>query len=526
MCFGQASFRTILDDLPGTILDIAIAPKGDTLAFGWCQKNERTCGVYLRPLSGGEPKLLFTGKEYPLELRWSPDGRWLAYSDIQSHDGAILFVRNVNGGAETQIGVICGGYSWTADSQALIASAGDGTAHGPEDCALAAYSRDGRLLGRVAPKGSQPAVSPDGTNLAFLRQDRLVVQPLSRSYHLTGQERILAESASYPVWLSDRELLYQSDGPNPLRRVPLAPRSRTSVVLGLNPQTELTRLTTGSNGSAIAKISLHDSTLSRVSLNSPGALTENLQSIPYRDDRHNISPDGRRVVFVRQDLWVSNVDGSEARMLAKNPERYLLDPKWSPDGNSIAFSAGFGLGHGDDHARLYTVSANGGALRRLLPNDDDVYFCDWSADGEWLYYITRYGLKREGPQLWKFNVRSNERKLVTSDEPLRATESRDGNSVYYVSSPGRELINFNPARGTTSKIMRAVTMESMALGMRQMIFSDYRAIRKLDLESGETSVVMRDVPATGLQLSPDERFLYFTATLPAKESWILLENIR
>jgi Tol biopolymer transport system component len=56
--------------------DPSLSPDGKTLAFHWC-KPDYSCGIYTRPLAGGDIELL-AGSEptdsLPFLPRWSPDG--------------------------------------------------------------------------------------------------------------------------------------------------------------------------------------------------------------------------------------------------------------------------------------------------------------------------------------------------------------------------------------------------------------------------------------------------------------------
>jgi TolB protein len=85
------------------------------------------------------------------------------------------------------------------------------------------------------------------------------------------------------------------------------------------------------------------------------------------------SPDGAQLAFSDgDDVWVATVDGSGARRLTDGPARDLL-PVWSPDASGIAFVR---VGEG-----VSFVSADGGAVKTLVPSHDPVSAVAWSTGG-------------------------------------------------------------------------------------------------------------------------------------------------
>ena len=76
-------------------------------------------------------------------------------------------------------------------------------------------------------------------------------------------------------------------------------------------------------------------------------------------------------------LWRSRADGSERRQLTFPPLRVYF-PRWSPDGQFIAFA-----GTNDDRSRrrIYVVQSSGAGLKAISPDGSADGAPDWSRDG-------------------------------------------------------------------------------------------------------------------------------------------------
>jgi eukaryotic-like serine/threonine-protein kinase len=82
------------------------------------------------------------------------------------------------------------------------------------------------------------------------------------------------------------------------------------------------------------------------------------------------------VTFPEGALWRSKSDGSE-RIQLTYPPLTPVGPKWSPDGQHIAFFAFSG-----PKPKLYIVSNQGGVPRELLPEDNqEEWDPTWAPDG-------------------------------------------------------------------------------------------------------------------------------------------------
>lgn len=118
-----------------------------------------------------------------------------------------------------------------------------------------------------------------------------------------------------------------------------------------------------------------------MSIRRDGSRLNQLSSYP--DARHpRWSPDGRRIAYVHgtpdgDDLWVSNADGSGARLLAEGP---IVTPggfDWMPGSEGVVFSK-----HDDSFqdTDLYSIGAAGGDPKLILDELEPVHI-DLSPNG-------------------------------------------------------------------------------------------------------------------------------------------------
>ena len=155
------------------------------------------------------------------------------------------------------------------------------------------------------------------------------------------------------------------------------------------------------------------------------------------------SPDGRRIAFVqdstvadelrpqpRPQLYVLTVaDGTVRRLETGFTES--TDPRWSPDGRTIAFSCSMGRGEESD---VCVVPADGGPVRNLTtawPLDPGSPM--WSGDGRTIYFSAD---TRGNAHLFAVQAAGGEVRQVTQGErQLRGfTLSGDGHTVAYTAS--------------------------------------------------------------------------------------------
>lgn len=108
---------------------------------------------------------------------------------------------------------------------------------------------------------------------------------------------------------------------------------------------------------------------------SGGAATRIAEGLAY-EQHPRFSPDGNRIAFTSDrgggdNIWVMNADGSDKRQLTKETFRLLNNPSWSPDGQYIVarkhFTTGRSLGTGE--LWLYHISGGNGVPLVKRPSE-------------------------------------------------------------------------------------------------------------------------------------------------------------
>ncbi|MGH9803458.1 MAG: TolB family protein, partial [Blastocatellia bacterium] len=108
-----------------------------------------------------------------------------------------------------------------------------------------------------------------------------------------------------------------------------------------------------------------------------------------------ISPDGRRVVYVRQfaeimadkrcsNLWIVNVDGTDHRPLTTGNFNDT-SPRWSPDGKQLAYISNRAEMPGSQ-SQIYRRWMDTGETAKLTNLTQSPSGLNWSPDGKWLSF--------------------------------------------------------------------------------------------------------------------------------------------
>ena len=116
---------------------------------------------------------------------------------------------------------------------------------------------------------------------------------------------------------------------------------------------------------------------------SPRRITDSIGSA-------DISKDGRlayfRLMSGQVQLVSSSLDGTNVQLIARSVPGYHLFPRWSPDGQTIAFQRGDG-----PRFDIFVISRKGGQARQITHDRTMIRGLAWSPDGDGIVYGSSRG---------------------------------------------------------------------------------------------------------------------------------------
>jgi tricorn protease-like protein/C-terminal processing protease CtpA/Prc len=260
------------------------------------------------------------------------------------------------------------------------------------------------------------------------------------------------------------------------------------------------------------------------------------------------------------DMWIVPKTGGQATKLSSPAGTEGL-AKFSPDGQSIAYSANY-----DGGRDLYTINIVGGIPGRVTHHPAPEWLTDWTAqgellffqnglaglarqtqiftvapgggmptklavpygangaiseDGQWLAYTphtrdTRTWKRYRGgmaTDIWLFNLETNESKKITDWEGTDTIPMWHGSKVYYLSDNGPEhrlnIWSYDTASGRRAQVTEFADYDckfpSMGPGDKgegEIVFQNGAGLFVLDLGAGRSTLVEVTVPGDRPRIRP------------------------
>lgn len=389
--------------------------------------------IWSVPSTGGTAQLLAAVGGNAHRPLFSPDGKRLAFADTAA--GATgIYVLTLDGGGlrrithDDQIGDVS---AWSGDGKYLyFAAASHNIAYFNDVYRVAV---DGgtpmQVLHEDYVNEFEPAPSPDGTSVAFVRNG--FVQWWRRGHsHMDQSEIVVAHPGTprfdtittgdakdqWPMWSPDaRTLYYVSDrsGSDELWAHSADGRSRqlTSLHGGrvLWPtvsrdgrtiafERDMKIWTYDVDGGAVRELPIVPRGVNDVAVSRHATLAAGFGAL-------SLSPDGKKIAFVARGrvFAASATEGGSAQPVTQRDDAAFDEPIWSPNSRRIAYVVDRGL-----EQAIATYDFPDGPERTITPAGHHDDYPQWSPDGKYLAFV------RDGRELRLLDVASRTERVVAT----------------------------------------------------------------------------------------------------------------
>jgi len=522
----------------------AFSPDGNQVAF-LHMGGPKTAGIYTTLIDGEKP-LRLTDNPDDYGPTWSPDSRQIAFVRV-SKEGLNIYVVPALGGTEHKLHTAANlKLNWSPDGKVLAFSEGNADLSHSWIALLSLADLTTRPLTSppVDKVDSQPAFSPDGSTVAFVRtadpgglSDLFVISAKG------GEPRQITfdNGMMYGLaWTKDgHDIVFSSTrgGLPSLWRIsasggtpiPVQGVGTPAYVPSVSPKGDRLAYAKYSYSDNIWRLDLKDE---KSAQGPPVRVTSTRSGLNWRP---NFSPDGKKIALESDrlgysDIWYCDSDGSNCAQLT-SLRGFAGTARVSPDGLHIAFEF-----RRREHEEIYVVEVPGGRPRLVptFPGAEDGA-PNWSRDGQWIYFYSDH----EGRpfQLWKVPFKGGPPVRVTKNGGIYALESDDGRFLYYSKYTQPGIWKMPVDGGEEVRVLDQPASEKFfnwALTRKGIYFltedPPNGKIKFLDFATRKTISIFALEKSVGdfggLALSPDGKSLLYTQ----RESWdayiMLVKNFR
>jgi Tol biopolymer transport system component/DNA-binding winged helix-turn-helix (wHTH) protein len=444
---SRASLTPVpITSYPGDEREPAFSPDGSQIAFVWNGTNQDNWDIYVQSLYSVGPSQLTNHPLRDYSPAWSPDGRWIAFLRGETGKQSSLLLISPTGGPERELAKVSSPYfpaswnqlrflAWTSDSQWLVVP----DRAGPNDpwilYAIDVVTADRSRLTEPpedASDAKNPAVSPDGSALAFKRSNQINLVRISNGRAL-GEPRVVKSDLStvevfFPVWAPDgRAILVSDHYAGQWWRIGVEEGNEPEVLPF--PGQAYGPFAISARGDLVYAQRTLDTDIWEVELTFPGGEAGppvRLTSSTYCDRAPSYSPDGKRIAYTSrrtgcEEIWVSDPDGKNPLKLTNFQGPWLDGTQWSADGEWLVFDS-------HEMPKAFHVISRQGTGQRKIISHSRAFRPAFSRDGKWIYFGSDHSGEE---QVWKIPFEGGEAIQVTLQGGRDPQVSFDGEVIYY-----------------------------------------------------------------------------------------------
>ena len=473
--------------------------------------------IWLAGSDGSNPRRLTAHIARDINPRFSPDGRWVAFSSNRMGNNDV-FVVPVSGGEPRQLTWHSGDdvvLNWTPDGRGIVFSTGRGK--NPWGTPLHVVSLDGGLPTALPiDMGRSGMIKQDNTLVAYNRNNHNYWRKGARGNATTdidvldlksGEIRQITDTNmadfrkfthdAHPMWGADGMIYFLSERDGIYNIWKIAPSGGTP--------TQVTR---------------------------------------HRKDGvqfPSISPDGKRLVYENEfELWVLDVPGGEPRKvtidLAFDPKhntvQYLTsnnqtdDFTPTPNGESLAI---------DFHGEIFIVptEADAGEKTQITRSPWRERFQEYSPDGKWIAYQSDESGEEE---IWVYEVATGSRKKLSTHQSFKTGMVWSPNSSKIAFTAANRLFEVDVASGRQNEVAHnadgGFNLTSYSPDGRWLVYSRGDAdlnteVYARELSTGrEHNLTRNPFRDSGGIITPDGQWLVFTSNRDGAVNHLFVVSLR
>ncbi|HYT88727.1 MAG TPA: S41 family peptidase [Gemmataceae bacterium] len=427
---------------------------------------------------GSTPHRLTVHRARDVHPRFSPDGKWIAFSSDRygNHD---VFVMPAEGGkakrltyhsaADTVVG-------WTRDSKRVVFSSARGQLY-PGIPNLYEVPISGGLEQPVLTDwGSWGSYSPDGKKLAFNRHpavwwrkhyrgsyaaDLWVADFTNNTFRRIVDDKLPDEEKANNFWpmygeggsiyfVSDRGVKAKSGTPEVMKSTnniwKVNEEGGEPVQVTFHKSGNLFWPSLSADGKTIVyeqdfglwklNVATGKSTEIKININSDDQENNHDTVVLNNEaDSYHLSPSGKRAaVSVRGELFTIATEKGDIRRVTQTPQIREVQPQWSPDGKWLAF-----IGDKTGRDEVWICDERGGQMKQLSTGDSQRGQLRWSPDSKALLYTGTDN------KLTRVDLETGKTTVLASSGVAGFGEPAIGNPQW---SPDSKWISFTKANAT------------------------------------------------------------------------------
>jgi len=366
--------------------------------------------------NGQNVQRLTVNRARDVYARFSPDGKWIAFSS-ERNGNLDVFIIPAEGGAAKQLTVHSADdtvLGWKPDSRAVLFSSNRG-----EDFAAQLYlvSVDGGMPTKAGTDmGVQAAYSPDGRRLAYNPKSQAYWR---KFYRGSAQSDIMIMDVaakkftqvtdfdghdSWPMWGQDGGIYFVSDregnGLTNIWRVSDDGGKAAQITSFKSGDVRWPavsgdgRVIVFEHDFGIWKLDLSSKKATPITLNIAAETQENLneiQTFNSQIDDYDLAPSSRRVAFsIHGEIFTAPVDEGDLKQITEGPARDR-SVDYAPDGKSLAF-----ISDRSGREEIYIAAIDGAGEARQVTDIDTLKLgYNWSPDSKEIAFSTSDGKLRK-----------------------------------------------------------------------------------------------------------------------------------